>query len=209
MMTPATFIGGYITAFEGKLSMDPADNGNWFDPKRLVAKQPQRRNMGVLVGSKYGVTAYALAAYTGKTNITAADIRAITPDLALKIGLALFVTGPRFDQLPWNRVTASIIDKGWGSGVGTTAKLMQQMIGADDDGSVGPKTIAAFTAFVQAKGEETAARLWCAKREAFDLWVATNEGPNDPDRKYLNGWNRRSESFLPATPWWAQWSKAA
>lgn len=208
-MTPENFIGGYIHDHEGKLSLDPADNGNWFDPARLASGLPQRRGGGTLVGSQYGVTAYALAAYTGKAVITAADIRAITPDLAIKVGLALFVARPGFGKLPWNRVTASIIDKGWGSGTGTVAKMMQTMVGADPDAAIGPKTVAAFTAFIAAKGEEGTARLWCAARKAKDLAIATNEGPDDPDAKYLNGWNKRSESFLPGTRWWTTWGAAA
>lgn len=205
-MTPEAFISGYIRDHEGGLSLDPADNGNWYDPARYAAQLPQRRGLGALVGSNYGVTAYALAAFTGKTAITAADIKVITPDLAQRIGLSLYVIKPGFSALPWNRVTASIIDKGWGSGTGTAAKMMQRMIGVTPDTSIGPATVKAFTAFIATHGEDGAARLWCAVRETYDKGLATDEGPADPDAKYLKGWNNRSESFLPGTPWWNAWS---
>lgn len=208
-LTPSRFIRGYIQAHEGGLSLNPADNGNWYDPARYAARQPQRRNMGKLVGSKFGVTAYALASYSGKTNITAADIAAITLELAVTIGMELFFHRPGFDRLVWNRVTASIVDKGWGSGPGTAARLMQRMIGATQDGSIGPKTQAAFAAFITLRGEEGAAKAWADVREAYDKGLATDEGPNDPDLQFLNGWNNRTASFLPGTPWWGQWSAAA
>jgi lysozyme family protein len=208
-MSSAGFIRGYITAHEGVLSLNPADNGNWYDPARYAAGLPQRRNMGKLVGSKFGVTAYALAAYSGRTNITAADIAAITLDLAVAIGTELFFHRPGFDRLAWNRVTASIVDKGWGSGPGTATRLMQRMIGVLQDGSIGPKTQDAFAAFIAAHGEDGAATIWAGVRDAFDHALATNEGPNDPDRIFYHGWLNRTASFLPGTRWWAQWSAAA
>lgn len=208
-MTPTSFVGGYIKDHEGGLSLNANDNGNWYDPARYKAGQPQRRNMGLLVGSSFGTTAYALAAYTGKTTITAADIKAITLETATQIGVALYYKAPGLDKLPWNRVTASILDKAWGSGPGTAVRMMQRMVGAVADGNIGPKTIAAFTAFIAANGEDGAAKIWAAARKAFDLNLATNEGPNDPDRIFLRGWNNRTDSFLPGTPWWNAWGNAA
>jgi len=201
-LTPRTFIAGFIGDHEGGLSLHPADNGNWFDPLRYKKGLPQRRGLGTLVGSKFGITAYTLASYTGKSNITAADIKAITFDMAVDIGVALYVTKPGFDKLLWNRVTASIIDKGWLSGPTTAVKMVQRMLGVTPDGQLGPKTADAYAKFIAIHGEEDAARLWCNVRTDFDHNLATNEGPNDPDRVFLNGWNNRSRSFLPGTKWW-------
>lgn len=205
-MTPDTFIRGYIRDHEGTLSLNPADNGNWYDPARYAAGLPQRRNIGKLVGSKFGVTAYAMAAYSGRTNITAADIAAITLDLAVAIGTELFFHRPGFDRLAWNRVTASILDKAWGSGPGMATKMMQRMIGAQADANIGPKTVAAFSAFIAEHGEDGAARIWGNARLSFDKALTTNDGPNDPDKAFLNGWSNWTKSFLPGTPWWNAWS---
>lgn len=205
-MTPATFIKGYIRDHEGGLSLNAADNGNWYDPARYKHGLPQQRRVGMLVGSNFGTTAYALANYTGRTNITAADIKAITLDTATAIGLALYFKAPGFDRLVWNRVTASILDKAWGSGPGSAARMMQRMIGVLADGNIGPKTVAAFGAFIAANGEEGAARKWADVRLSFDQALTTNAGPNDPDKVFLNGWNNRTNSFLPGTPWWNAWS---
>ncbi|WP_447407070.1 putative peptidoglycan-binding domain-containing protein, partial [Clostridium perfringens] len=86
-------------------------------------------------------------------------------------------------------------------GPGRAIKMMQEMVGANNDGDIGPKTIAAYKAFVAKYGEEGAAHRWCDKRIAFDTYLGSNEGPNDPDAKFVNGWNNRSRSFLPGTAW--------
>lgn len=204
-MSYEDFIGGYIDAHEGGLSLDPRDNGNWYDHTRYLHNLPQRRNMGNLVGSKFGVTAYALAKYRGTSVITAADIANLTRAEAVAIGIDLYVKRPGLDMLPWNRVTASIIDKGWGSGPVTAIKLLQRMLGVADDGKLGAVTLDSYKGFLNVHGEDGAAHLWADERTKFDTMLASNEGASDPDRVYLNGWNNRTRSFLPGTPWWNAW----
>lgn len=202
-MTPRTFMAGSIKTHEGELSMRPEDNGNWFSAARYKAGLPQKRGMGTLVGSKYGVTAYALASFTGDNDIQPWEMAALTFDKAVDIAEHIYVKAPRFDLLTPSRCTLSIIDKGWGSGPGQATKLLQRMIGVNNvDGKVGPATAAAYAAWHTRLGEEEAARRWAAERIKFDTMLATNEGPNDPDRIFLKGWNNRTNSFLPGTSWW-------
>lgn len=213
-MTPAKFIAGFIGAHEGELSTHPADNGNWYDPARYRAGKPQRRGLGINVGSKFGVTAYALVRYRIRKGmplasaliVTRADMAALDFPTAVDIGLELYFREPGFDTLPWNPVTASVVDKGWGSGPGTAIDMLQEVIGASTAGGIGPETRAKYAAFLARNGEEVAAHLWCDKRIAFDTRLATNEGPADPDKAFINGWNNRSRSFLPGTPWWRSFS---
>ena len=189
-MTIEDFIGGFIGAHEGGLSLDPADNGNWTGG---------HRGIGALVGSKFGVTAGALAAHRGVAalSITAADIANLTEAEAVQIGVDLYYKVPGFDKLPWNRVTASIIDKGWGSGPRQAIKLMQRIVGVPADGVLGPQSDKAYTDWIAANGEEAAARKWADVRIAFDTSL------NQP--RFINGWNNRTRSFLPGTPWWGAW----
>ena len=202
-MSPRQFMVGAIKAHEGVLSMNANDNGNWFDKARYKAGLPQKRGLGTLVGSKYGVTAYALAAFTGDDDIQPWEMAALTFDTAVDIAEHVYVRAPRFDLLLPSRVTLSIIDKGWGSGPGQAAKLVQRMIGSNNiDGKVGPATAAAFATWHNRLGEEEAARRWAAERIKFDTMLATNEGPRDPDRVFLKGWINRTNSFLPGTVWW-------
>ena len=125
---------------------------------------------------------------------------------AIKLGVTLFVKQPGFDKLPWNRVTASIIDKGWGSGPTTAIKLLQRMLGVADDGKIGPATIGSYNGFLNVHGEDGAAHLWAEQRIDFDTALTMNDGVNDPDKAFINGWNNRTRSFLPGTPWWNSWS---
>ncbi|MGN6819306.1 MAG: glycoside hydrolase family 108 protein [Sphingomonas sp.] len=202
MTTPREFISRFIDAHEGGLSLHPDDNGNWFDPIRYKTGLPQRRNKGTLVGSKYGVTAYALANYRGVSNITAADMRNLTHDEAVNIGVELYFNRPGFSKLPWNRVTMSVVDKGWGSGPGTAIRILQRLIGVPADGAIGPMTVNAYNKWLNSYGEEGSAFRWGDARIAFDHGLAVNEGANDPDKVFENGWNNRTRSFLPGTSWW-------
>lgn len=187
----AEFIGGYIDTHEGGLSMDPMDNGNWTGG---------RRNSGNLVGSKFGVTPGAIATYRGvpASSISRADVANLTRQEAIAIGVKNYYEAPGFDKLPMNRVTRSIIDKGWGSGPVRSIKLMQRMIGVPADGKIGPATIAAYTAWLAGRSEEDAARQWAQVRIAFDTSLGQS--------RFIRGWNNRTNSFLPGTPWWSAWA---
>lgn len=187
----ADFIAGFIDAHEGGLSLDPADNGNWTGGKR---------NVGRLVGSKFGVTAGAIAVYRGvpAASITPLEIAELTRDEAVKIGVKLYYERPHFDLLPWNRATASIVDKGWGSGPVQAIKLLQRMVGVADDGALGPATAAAYTLWLAKHGEEATAIQWGEIRRRFDASL------NQP--RFINGWNNRTNSFLPGTKWWREWA---
>lgn len=190
MKTIEEFIGGYIDAHEGGLSLDPDDNGNWTGMKKCK---------GSLVGSKFGVTSAALAGYRGVpvSSITRQDISNLSRKEAIDIGVALYYHKPKFDRLLFNRVTLSVIDKGWGSGPVWGIKLLQRMIGVPDDGKIGPQTIKTYEKFLSSVGEEEAARRFADRRIAFD--TSLNQ------RKYINGWNNRTRSFLPGTKWWSEW----
>lgn len=207
------FIGGFIGQHEGGLSKHPADNGNWYDPARYSAKPRlgQMRGKGTNVGSKFGVTAYTLNEARGVVLSAAAMATAmanLTFDEAVDIGVKLYYDKPGLIKLPWNRVTASILDKAWGSGPGRAVRMMQECIGVAADGAIGPKTVAAYTAWIAKHGEAECAARWADKRIAFDTSLTTNDGPNDPDKAFIGGWNNRTRSFLPGTKWWNGWADA-
>jgi lysozyme family protein len=190
------FAIGFIRDHEGGLSMRPDDAGNWTGGARGI---------GMLVGSKFGVTAAALARYRGQrpSSITASAMAALTIEEAADIAVSIYFVGGGFDVLPWDRVAASIFDMSWGTGPRQCAKLVQRMIGAEPDGHFGTNSVAAYTGWRSPRTEEDASRQWGAVRNAFYDQIAANEGPNDPDRVFLKGWKNRTASFLPGTPWWA------
>lgn len=184
-MKPEDFIRGYIQTHEGGLSLDKADTGNW--------------HHGALVGSNYGVTGDVLARHRGVPAVTAKDMAALTLDEAVTIGVEMFYRAPHFDLLPWNEVTASVLDMAWGAGPGQAAKLLQRMIGAVDDGQVGRGTASAYTQFLGTMPIEKVAAKWAEVRNAFYDRIIVSHPTNI---KYRNGWRNRTASFLPGTPWW-------
>jgi lysozyme family protein len=187
------FAAGYITRWEGGLSLDANDAGNW---------STGQKGKGQLLGSKYGVTGRALAAYRGKA-VTKADIANLTLAEACAVARKLFYADPGLANLPWNRVTASIVDFGWGAGPVAAKKLVQDMVDVAQDGVIGVNGLTARTygAWVDVHGEATAAGAWWALREKFyeDL-VARRPS----DGIYLRGWDNRSRWFLPGQveKWW-------
>lgn len=184
-MKPVDFIRHYIETHEGGLSLDPDDHGNW--------------HRGVLVGSKFGVTGDVLAKARKVARVTPADMAALTIDEAVNIGLTLFYDAPDFDILPWDQAVASVLDMGWGAGPGQAIKLLQRMIGANDDGDLGPFTARLYRSFVASHGIEETARAYGRVRNAFyDSIIAIHP----TNAKYRNGWRNRTASFLPGTPWW-------
>lgn len=192
--TPSSFIRKSIETHEGKLSLNPKDNGNWFDPVRMAKGQPQKRNLGKLIGSQYGVTAYALAAHKKLLNVTAEDIRNVTLDLATEIGVKSYYLAPKLDLLPWDRVTMAVIDTAWMSGAKRAVQILQRTIGVEPDGQMGPKTVQSYKSFLAIHGEAGVANLYADVRIQFYVGLGQPE--------FLDGWKNRANSFRPKTAWW-------
>jgi len=194
MMTPATFMRGSIGAHEGVLSMRASDGGNY---------QGGKVGDGKLIGSQYGVTPPALALYKGvsRYSLTNADMRAITLDLAVDLGVALYYDLPHLGFLPWDQITASVMDKCWGSGQYWGVRLLQRTIGAVQDGICGGGTKKAYIDWKAKVGLEQGAKAYAATRLAYDASL--------PTYKLNPGWDPRTKSFLPGTAWWAKWSTPA
>lgn len=198
-MTPETFVEDYIGRWEGGLSVDPNDNGNWF----LFGAPAQLKGHGELVGSKYGVTGATLSAYRGVRKITATDMAKLTMGEACDIALKLFYTEPGLDKLAWNRVTASVLDFGWGAGPVAAKKLLQDVLDVPTDGNIGPVTSQAYSRFL-GKTEAFAAGAWWAMREEYYERLVERR---PSDAIYLKGWDNRSRYFTPgdAEGWWRKW----
>lgn len=198
MMTPLAFARDYITRWEGSLSIDPADNGNWSGGKR---------GAGSLIGSNHGVTPIALASHrkVGVSAITREAMAALTLDEAGQIALLAYYFGPKLDRLPWSQWTASVLDMAWGAGPVQAIKLLQRQVGSDDDGKIGPATVAAVNAYLLKHGVEACAWQFAFIRARF---YATITASTPTNLRYINGWNNRSAYFTPADSegWWARFA---
>jgi lysozyme family protein len=190
MMTVDEFIADYIKRWEGGLSLHKEDAGNYASGKAGV---------GPLIGSKYGVTPSTLASHrkVPAASITPAQMAALTMDEAVAIGRKAYYDAPRFGLLPWNRITASIVDMGWGAGPTQAIKLLQRMIGVADDGKLGPNTARAYATWLEARQ----AKEWEGVRNAFYDLIIDRKPAN---AKFRNGWRNRSAYFTPDSDWWGR-----
>lgn len=107
---------------EGVLSMDPRDPGNWTG---------RRINMGVLKGTKYGVSA---AAYPNL------DIEHLTLDDAKKIAYRDYWAAAGCEIAP-DEIRFDLFDMAYNSGPMNAVKTLQTAVGAMVDGHLGPETI--------------------------------------------------------------------
>lgn len=186
MWTPEEFAGDFKRRWEGGLSLDRADPGNWVGRK--------------LIGSKYGVTAAALAKYrkVPVTSITANDMAALTFHEAGQVALhAGYYYGTWIAELPWGRLPAMCFDFAYNAGLSRPARALQAALGVAVDSHVGANTkVAYLKALAQPDGEEKLAKAFIRERLEF------YQSLKNP--KYINGWTNRAKYFGPDHPenWW-------
>lgn len=93
-----------------------------------------------------GVTLATYQSVYGKQK-TAADLRKLTDDEWNGIYRKLFWEKCWADQITNQSVANLLVDFAWHSGVSTAVKKLQQIVGTDDDGVMGPKTITAMNRY--------------------------------------------------------------
>lgn len=108
---------------EGAFTDDPRDPGNW--TSGVVG-------VGILKGTKFGISA---ASYPEL------DIKNLTLPLAKQIYFNDFWMKISIDKLPAS-IAFDMFDTAVNSGKEAAAKILQRALGLNDDGDIGPKTIA-------------------------------------------------------------------
>jgi len=200
MMSPDQFVLDYQPRWEGKMSRDPNDAGNW---------STGVKGKGTLIGSNHGITGRVLAAYRGVSVVTVKDMENLTAGEAKDIALKLFYKDVGLKNLVWNPVTASVMDFGYNAGPGRSIRLLQDMLDVNIDGAigVGGSTATAFEKFCRVKGFEFAAGAWWALREEYYEDLVVNKPSNG---MYLKGWDNRSDYFTPGHTegWWKRFMGA-
>jgi lysozyme family protein len=125
---------------EGGYSDDPYDSGNWSSG---VAGE------GKLIGSNRGCGAPATIAYMAKVQpgftVTAAWMEEMPFAIYEAMATALYWQPLMCDALPAG-LDLMCFDFGWNTGISSAAKRLQWLVGATQDGELGPATLAAVEA---------------------------------------------------------------
>ncbi len=135
--------------------------------------------------TNWGITIKDARAYW-KPNATAADVRAMPLEVAKTIYKEKYWDAVEGDALPAG-VDYAVFDYGVNSGVSRAAKVLQHAVGVQEDGHIGPKTIAA------AKKTDIKAliNVICDERlhflQGLKIWPV-----------YKNGWSRRVKEVRAA-----------
>lgn len=154
----------HVLGSEGGFQNDPNDKGNWTGCSC---------GSGTNKGTNWGISA---CSYPEQ------DIRNLTQDDAKVIYREDYWDKAQCDQLPYG-VDLCTFDGGVNSGVSRGVKWLQEAVGADEDGVVGPETL---TLTMEADDDQTIDRM-CDARLDYLQGLSTWDN-------YGKGWTNRVES---------------
>ena len=160
---------------EGGFQADPDDTGNYAGSR--------------LVGTNYGITPGALAAYKGVdvSEISQSDIKGLTEENAMEIYAQDYYYKPGYDKIKNDYLQENVVDMAVNAGAPRATRLLQSLAGVDEDGILGPQTLQAVNDSSINTNDYSTER----KRYYLDLVV------NDPVKsKYLLGWVNRANKYI-------------
>ena len=150
-----------VLAQEGGFSNHPQDKGG-------------PTNLGITIG--------VLKEWRSDDNLTIDDVRNLTRDEAREIYRTRYWNLMKCDELP-KGVDLVVFDFGVNAGPSRSAKMLQKIIGADADGSIGPVTIAACKL---SPAKDIITKM---SKERLEYYKGL---PNAPT--FLNGWTNRTNA---------------
>jgi lysozyme family protein len=120
---------------EGGYSSVREDTGNWSSGEVGV---------GTLIGSNFGCGALATIAWMAETQpgfvVTSAWMKALPVTVYDGMAQAKYWTPLQCDALPAG-LDLMCFDFGWNTGIGSSALRLQSLLGATQDGAIGPITL--------------------------------------------------------------------
>ena len=155
-----------IKKYEGSWANDPNDRGGC---------------------TNSGVTIATFRNYFGKGK-TCADLKKLTDEQWDTIFVHGYWDKWDGDAIKSQSIANLLVDWLWTSG-SYGIKYPQQVLGVKDDGSVGPKTIAAVNEYPNQK--ELFQKLWNRRKKHFEDIVKRNPS----QKKFLRGWLNRLDAF--------------
>jgi hypothetical protein len=96
--------------------------------------------------TNFGITLATLRAYEGDPNLTADDVKKLTPAVAKEIYRTAYWNRMQCGALPAG-LDLEAFDFGVNSGPAESVKTLQRLVGVTQDGSIGPITLAAVGQF--------------------------------------------------------------
>lgn len=170
-MAKIDILAPFILSFEGGYVNHPNDKGG-------------ATNKGVTLAT-WRVNGRDI---NGDGKIDEEDLKLITEEEAIAIMKKNYWDKLKADDIKSQSIANLIVDWGWGSGPVTAAKKIQRIVGAEADGIVGPKTIAAINA---QDPEALFKKIHNERKLHFESIVR-----NDPSQQvFLKGWMRRLDSI--------------
>lgn len=168
-MTTPEIVKFTIESFEGRLyTDDPVDTGG---------------------ATKFGITRRTLAYYRGRP-VTKQEVKDLTLGEAVAIGVQVFATEPRIDQIPDWRVRLAVYDYGFHSGHVRAIKSLQSSLhGLDQDGVIGPLTIIKCEAF--GDHVKLAMRVLTSRQEFMQGIMERKPA----QRRFMLGWWKRTSTL--------------
>jgi lysozyme family protein len=135
---------------------------------------------------KGGRTAYGISE---KANPQAWADGKVTSEEAKALYTKKYIQGPGFDKLPDDKLRTQLIDFGVNSGPGIAIIRLQEIIGVETDGVLGPHTVAALSKF---NSDAVNNALVIARIRMICRIVKKNPS----QLAFLLGWIDRALSFL-------------
>jgi lysozyme family protein len=150
--------------------------------------------------TRWGITLATLSAYLGRA-ATAAEVQALTRDVALTVLRSRFVTRPRFDAVLEMSPTIAehLVDAGVLTGPAAVARLLQRALNALNvngthypripvDGEIGTATLAALRGFLTWRGSAGEAVVLKAIECQLGVFFIESAETHENDEQWLYGW---------------------
>ena len=195
--TPRDAITLCIETWEGLWQANPADSGNFAHCQNGSTK---------LVGTMRGVTPDAFARFHGMDpcSVTETMLRGtVTSRMAADIAMRDYFEKYNFHTLLWCPIVDIAFDVSFLSGTGRGIKMLQELIGANIDGGIGPQTIEALEFFVESHDIKESCDRFADMRIAFYESISQ---PGTKNAQFRKGWTNRANWARPSNAgWWSRW----
>lgn len=168
----------YVEAAEGGYQDYATDPGNF-------------NSLGQLVGTNWGISAPVYEDWIGRPP-TRQDMEGMSKEEARQIYRSKYWDRIRGDEIHSQEVANVFLDGHVNHGR-SGIRMMQKVVNVDQDGVVGPITLAA----INSRPPDSVVRQYIQERENLYYWLAENR---EGMAMFLNGWLNRLDMFRQNLP---------